>query len=273
MTIATFCREQLLASGPLPLDHLVARAVDAGVTRAKDPHASVLAVIRHREIELLDGHWVTPLWLLEGRCLTSSERPTSRTWWAGPDPDLELLAAELPAPSPTTLGTDLDPSRCYCVTVNDGEVQLSIIPTPDCGTREVAALAARIAALTPTPGYGEERRTGLRAVAQLMVDDPSTFRLPLPPLSLWVPGLVEDARRRAEEEDQMLEWHREDELRRRREVVLDDCTAIEVELAAARTGSSVREWISTAIDRALDEERRRGAASDAVVITLGDRWR
>lgn len=41
MTIASFCRDLLLASGPLPLDVLATKAAAAGVTTARDPAAAV----------------------------------------------------------------------------------------------------------------------------------------------------------------------------------------------------------------------------------------
>jgi hypothetical protein len=46
MTIATFCRDELLAHGPLTLDELTDRAVRAGVTRSTTPRSSVGSAIR-----------------------------------------------------------------------------------------------------------------------------------------------------------------------------------------------------------------------------------
>jgi hypothetical protein len=275
MTIASFCREQLLAHGPLSLDDLVTRAVDAGITRAQNPHASLLSVIRYREMQLLDDRWVTPWWLLEGRCLTAKYLPYARPWYSEFDADLGLMGTD----RPTALRTALvdDDTNVHCVRVNDGMLELSTIPTPDIGTLEVAALAERLNASTPQEDrYGEQGRTALRAVAQLMVDDPSTFRAPLPPLSTWVPALVEDAHRREEEARRMAEWHEDDERRRRRQVVLDDCTAIDVEIAAERAGMSIVDWLSDVIDRALVAEQPRRPEPRDVVISLGDRrqsWR
>jgi hypothetical protein len=272
MTIASFCREQLLANGPLSLDDLTARAVDAGVTRAKNPHASVATVLRYAEVELLDGRWVTGLWLLEGRCLTATSLPYPRRWYAELDADLGLLGDKVPTSDPA-LPVDLDGSTTVsCVRVIDGQVHVTRIPLPDTDTLEVVDLAKRLAAITPPDRYGEQRTGALRAVTQLLVDDPSAFRTPLPPLSTWVPALVEDARRRDEEARRMAEWHEEDESRRARQVVLDDCTAVEVQLAAERAFMSVQEWVLTAIDGALSTERPRSQEPDGVVISLGDRW-
>jgi hypothetical protein len=276
MTIATYCREQLLTHGPLSLDDLTDRAVEAGVTRAKNPHASVSSALR-QEIQLLDGRWVTPLWLLEGRCLTAASLPYAQPWYGEIDPDLGLLGDAIPSddaiPSydtPVTAGTD--DGTVLCVRVHDGQVTVTRIPCPSSDTPEVAALAERLAALTPRDRYGQRRAAARRALAQLVVDDPSAFSTPLPPVSSWVPALVEDARLRDEEARRMAEWHEQDERRRARQVVLDDCTAVEVQLAAERAFLSVREWVLAAIDRALSEERTASPGPSGLVISLGDRW-
>lgn len=272
MTIASFCRDQLLAHGPLSLDDLVTRAVPAGVTKALNPHASLLTVLRQHEIQLVDDRWVTALWLLEGRCLTARELPELWTYYSRHDPDLGLLV-DAPLLSLAHEAGPPGPGELFCLGIETGTFRISTIKAPDTDTLEVAALAERIQALTPQTGrYGDLRGPALRAVAQLMVDDPSTFRTPLPPLSTWVPALVEDARRRDEKERQMLEWHEAEERRRLSQVVLDDCTAIEVELAAARAGSSVRDWVLAAIDRALAAQPR-STGTDGVVIDLRERWR
>lgn len=266
MTIASFCREQLLGHGTLSLDELTDLAVNAGVTRARNPQLSVLAAIRPNEIELLDGRWTTALWLLEGRCLTATQLPYRTAWYVEIGADLGLLGSAL------TTSTDelLPDGHVYCVRVSTGGVAVSTISTP-AATPELAGLAERVAAITPLARYGDQRRTALRAVAQLMLDDPSSFREPLPPLSTWVPMLVEERRREDEEARRMAEWHEEDERRRRRQVVLDDCTAIEVELAAERAGLSVSDWVYGAISGALVAEPRRDPDPGQVVISLGDR--
>lgn len=272
MTIASFCREQLLANGPLSLDDLTSRAVDAGVTRAKNPHASVGSALRYGEVELRDGRWVTGLWLLEGRCLTAPSLPHPRPWYGEVHADLGLLGDNVPTRDPMVLADLDDSATVSCVRVLDGQVQVTRIPVPDSDTAEVADLAKRLTAITPQGRYGGQRTTALRAVAQLMVDDPAAFRTPLPPLSSWVPALVEDARRRDAEAREMAQWHEADERRRARQVVLDDCTAIEVQFAAERAFMSVREWVLNAIDRALVAEQPRSTQTDGVVISLGDRW-
>ncbi len=271
MTIATFCRDELLAHGPLTLDDLVARAVQAGVTKALNPHASLLPVLRQHEIQLVDDRWVTALWLLEGRCLTVRELPELWTYYSRQDADLGLLV-DAPMLQLAHEAGSLGPGQLYCLGIKAGTFQISTIEAPDTATLEVAALAERISALTPDTGrYGDLRAPGLRAVAQLMVDDPSTFRTPLPPLSRWVPALVEDDRRRAEKERRMLEWHEAEDRRRRSQVVLDERTAIEVELAAQRAGTSVRDWVLEAIDRAL-AARPRSTGTEGIVIDLRERW-
>jgi hypothetical protein len=272
MTISSFCHAQLLAHGPLSPDDLAVRAVDAGVTRARDPRQAVLNAARHQALELLDGRWVAPLWLLEGRCLTSAEPSPPSPWYGEVDADLGLLgSAALRTAHPFP---DLGPGQVLCARVCGGAVELSTIPAPGADTAvEVATLAERLGALTPQPRYGERGRAALRAVAQLMVDDLSCFRTPLPPLSTWVPALVEDAREREAQAERWEQWEWEQERRRRSQVVLDDCQAVEVELAAGRAGVPVNVWVTDALDRALAAAQLQEPGAGGVVISFGDRWR
>ena len=86
MTISSFCRDQLLAHGPLPLQTLADLAADAGKTTARDPAAAVRTALAYKEIQLADDRWATPLWLLEGRILTVHRLPIVDEW-AAPDVD------------------------------------------------------------------------------------------------------------------------------------------------------------------------------------------
>lgn len=98
MTISSFCRDLLLARGPLPLQALSDLAVAAGATSARDPVAAVRGVISSKEVQLADGRWATPLWLLEGRVLTVRRLPGPTAWTAGDlddDSDLLLDGADL----------------------------------------------------------------------------------------------------------------------------------------------------------------------------------
>lgn len=80
MTISSFCHDLLLSHGPLPVDVLAGRAVQAGVTQAQDPLASVRSALAYKEVLLGDGRWATPLWLLEGRMLTTAGQPMRDCW-------------------------------------------------------------------------------------------------------------------------------------------------------------------------------------------------
>ena len=84
MTISSFCRDQLLARGPLPVETLADLAAEAGVTTARDPAAAVRSALAYKEIQLADGRWASPLWLLEGRILTARRLPIDD---AGTDED------------------------------------------------------------------------------------------------------------------------------------------------------------------------------------------
>jgi hypothetical protein len=268
MTISSFCHAELLAHGPLSSAELVARAVAAGLTRARDPMAAVTSAIRYSELQLLDGRWVTPLRLLDGRCLTATTLPSRYTWYDEPDADLGLLGPAVRGllasrQEPLAAG----PGKVVCVRVCGGTAEVSTIPEP--AATDVAALAEQVEVLRPTSAYREEHRTALRAVAQLMVDDPTTFRTPLPPLSTWVPALVESARREAEEESMLRAW--EQEQCRRVQVVLDECQAFDVALAAERAGVPTHHWITEAIDKAIADQRSGDDGRERVVISLRDR--
>lgn len=98
MTISAFCRDQLLAQGPLGLETLAHLAADAGKTTVRNPACAVRSAISYKEVLLADGRWATPLWLLEGRILTARRLPLVEGWAdLGPgDEDDDLLAYEDP---------------------------------------------------------------------------------------------------------------------------------------------------------------------------------
>lgn len=54
-------------------------------------------------------------------------------------------------------------------------------------------------------------------------------------------------------------------------ILLDDCTAIEIRLAARRERVNVQDWVYAAIDRALAERRDRVSDSKSDVIKLEGR--
>lgn len=110
MSISSFCRDQLLARGPLPLQTLTELAVEAGTTTARDPAAAVRGAIGYKEVQLADGLWATPMWLLEGRILTVRRLPVDEDG-AGPDlddGDDALLDASLFQEGPDPAGTRAD---------------------------------------------------------------------------------------------------------------------------------------------------------------------
>lgn len=97
MTISTFCRDQLLAQGPLSLETLTDLAVDAGKTTAQHPVSAVRSAIAYKEVLLADGRWATPLWLLEGRILTARRLLLDEPWpeLAIDDERVDVLAEQL----------------------------------------------------------------------------------------------------------------------------------------------------------------------------------
>lgn len=108
MTISSFCRDLLLARGPLPLETLAERAAAAGATTARDPAAAVRSALAYREVQLSDRRWATPLWLLEGRILTARRLPIARDWaWDAVEDDEALLDPEALLDDPDLHDLDL----------------------------------------------------------------------------------------------------------------------------------------------------------------------
>lgn len=225
MTIATFCRDELLASGPLTLDELAARALRAGVTRSSDPRAAVRRAMQHRELELAGERWVTPLWLLEGRCLTTPALGI-REWTCDPrdtsEQDLGLLrlAVRL-APIPLAGGgylrsrnpwggwrssTRLPEPRAgelLCLRLRGGVLEPSVIPAAVTRTPDAARVGAALDAIVPSHRYGWRAGTAvLQRLAELVLADDALLRSPLPPLSECCALLAaERARQEALEEE------------------------------------------------------------------------
>ncbi|MCW2547386.1 MAG: hypothetical protein JWN96_1846, partial [Mycobacterium sp.] len=89
MTIASFCRDQLFEQGPLTIEELTERVVAAGLTRSRSPLSTVQSAITHVEVKLADGRWASPLWLLQGRWLTTTGFWGDQVDWY-PDPYDEI---------------------------------------------------------------------------------------------------------------------------------------------------------------------------------------
>lgn len=273
MTISSFCQQELLTHGPLTVDELTDRAVDAGVTRARNPKYAVHNEVRYRQVELLDGRWVTPLWLMEGRHLTTPRvRARSIGYYddvpGTTDHDLGLLKLPWQAPGLLKAAPLAGEGEVLCLSVRDGQPGWSVIPAPEHDAPEIAALVARLSSREHPCSrfYGDEATGALRVVAQLLLEDEELLRSPLAPLSQWVPALV----REVEREQEALRWHQRAEEAADSTVRLDPCQSIEVRLAAERAGLSTQEWVADAIDHALATGR---LPDDGVVVSLrADRW-
>lgn len=281
MTIATFCRDELLAHGPLTLDELGARASAAGVTRAADPASAVRTAMRGRELELRDGRWVSPLFLLEGRCLTTPVLPIM----GGDVPrdsseeDLELLhrAARL-GPIPLAGGGYLrqygyhrwwkctatlpEPGEdeLLCFRVDHGELAIStlsvseLVPLPST-VAEQLDLAAR----SRRSWYADTATAVATRLAELVLEDPQLLRTPAPPLSRAVSTLGEQAQEREMQRRREPDWLYED---RRRPLSyplhLSDEHAWKLDQLADDEQLLPYEWVERAIDlRYRDEHEPR----------------
>ena len=176
MTISAFCRSQLLEHGPLTLEVLTAGAVAAGKTRSRSPMSAVRSAIAHKELLLPDGRWATPLWLLEGRTLTTRRLPDEDVWDCGDEVDagerarhdLDLLqratrSGQVPLATGGALRTDLysdlwrapkdwphvqpGPGELLALRVQQGVLHVDVIrQTSDIDQRgtELAAEAGRL---------------------------------------------------------------------------------------------------------------------------------
>lgn len=298
MTIAAFCRDQLLAHGPLTLDELADRATQAGKTRSLNPRSSVASAIRSRELELADGRWVSPLWLLEGRCLTTPwfGRGKSEIWDADDyddwydEPrdtsrhDLALLhRAALLGPLPLAGGGTLlvqgwSPSlssttplpvpgrgELLCFRVVDGFVHVRVIEAGATRSPASDALAQQLDALPENGSWRHDLDLSVsRRLAELVVADPEVLHSPAPPLSTCVPAL---ARAVGQEHQARLEheyWMSCPSYTLR----FDLCTSLDLERLASEARCSTTEWLER---QALDAIRHGLAVSRAGVVNLANR--
>lgn len=226
MTIATFCRDELLAHGPLTLDELADRAASAGVTQALNPRGTVGSAIRQRELELSDGRWVTPLWLLEGRCLTTPALGIPE-WTCDPRDTsqydlglLELAASLVPIP---LVGGGMLRRRSYlggwkssvalpeprdgdllCFRVTGGALDVTVIPTALTDTVEAARLSKELNLIVEPRIYDYRWQPGTavnRRLAELIVADDTLLRTPVPPLSVGCDLLAKEVARIERERD------------------------------------------------------------------------
>lgn len=310
MTIASFCRD-LLASGPLPLDLLAARAAEAGVTTARDPAAAVRSALTYKEVLLADGRWATPLWLLEGRILTVRALPFADVWpdddWHLEDPevpdgsryDLALLDAAARSCSIPLAGggflhrssygvglrapkgwPTLRPGRAQLLglRVRDGVLHVELVPVDEALHRAGDRLAHELGPLDSPGRYWStadslvsEQLVG--ALWERMAADPGFLTSPVPPFSQCIPPLAAALERETE---------RRSLARRRWQPQLDlpaELHGVALE-ESARSGQLVDGWLSTFVTRRLrdleDElesllDERAWPDADGEVIPLQSR--
>jgi hypothetical protein len=232
MTISAFCRSQLLEHGPLTLEVLTAGAVAAGKTRSRSPMSTVRSAIAHKELLLPDGRWATPLWLLEGRTLTTRGLAHEDAWDGDVDEvdtgerashDLDLLqratrSGQVPLATGGALKADLysqmwrapkdwphvqpGPGELLALRVQQGVLHVDVIrQTCDIDQRgtELAADAGRLDRRRRDCWGGDVAQISGNLTDQLvarLVTDPEFLRDPLPPLSECIPPLDNALRRR-----------------------------------------------------------------------------
>jgi hypothetical protein len=225
MTIASFCRDELLAHGPLTLDELTTRAVAAEVTRSANPTSSVRQAIQYGELELADGRWATPLQLLEGRCLTTPS--LAGDYWGGDEistSDLDLALLRLAVrdrPIPVAGGgklaaeryggswdvpdsfPDPAPGELLCLRVEAGGLTVTTVALDETESPAARRFVVALNRAVPRSSSWRDRSTS-EAIADLLATDEAYLREPAPPLSWCCDALREEvssreARRRAQE--------------------------------------------------------------------------
>lgn len=280
MTIATFCRSLLLEHGPLTTADLAVRAVAAGKTRSQQPEAAVKSAISRTEVLLPDGRWATPMWLLEGRVLTT--RRLGRDSWFSDGPDVPadldqhdfalLYRALAGGPIPLADGgllrsnsyaaswkapadwPSVSPGRgeLLGLRVCDGLLHAEVVArTPELRRRGID-FSETMPILTRAQRYGwrDEVTRVSEAVTEMlvsrMVEEPLLLRAPLPPLTECIPALHQALRERAvrrREEDR--HWRISLDLPAGQQWI-----AVE---EAQRDGMVVDAWLSTFVSQALFE--------------------
>lgn len=280
MTIFQFCRDQLVTDGPLSLAELTRRAVDAGVTRSRPPHSSVRTALAYRAIQLPDQRWASPLWLLEGRVLTTrsfgqSPQYDEDGYHEGPADevyDLGLLIKavkdhDLPLSTGGVLrcepyGSDwrfpkewrpVRPGRFQLLGLRIVRGVLHVEPvdhSPELQQRGPALglAVARLDDHLSRRFYGSHvQRLHQSLEAQLWIrlaTDPAFLTEPVPPFSECVPALEEAlAVLRAEQQRQRDCWHAELELPR--------SVLWIAQREAQRDGFEMKEWLEQLVASTL----------------------
>ena len=272
MSIASFCRDELLAYGPLTADDLGERAAAAGVTRAASPRNAVLSAMRGREVELSDGRWVSPLYVLEGRCLTTPLLPlmTSDVPHDSNEEDLALLhrAARL-RPIPLVGGgylrhygynrwwkssarlPEAASDELLCLRVTNGELAISTVHDSELATPDRAVVGKLDDATGPRRNWYDDATTAVvTRLAELILADPSLMRQPGPPLSRQVGALRRVVERREEQRLRSRCWLPEDSWQFQGLTLhLSDDHALRLDRLAALDGLLPYEWVERQIDR------------------------
>lgn len=212
MTIHAFCHEQLLTCGPLTLETLTDLAVAAKVTRSATPLASVRESLRDRAVPMPDGRLATPLWLLEGRVLTT--RAHALNGCGDGTYDVGVLAQALrTAPLALAAGGELRAPYLWGggwrapkgwpgvvpgdgdllgLRILDGAVQVELVHDDDALQQRGQALAAALEDAQLDLFQGSPVAVSLALTEALwarLATDPGLLTEPVPPLSECIPAL------------------------------------------------------------------------------------
>lgn len=214
LAFAAAAADLLLDHGPLPLEDLHALALTRGLTRAKSPASLRQYLDGDRYVRRPDGRYDTAERLLRGQVFTTRPRPGERAGVLWTYRDLDALAALRAVPLSTggelrrgegpveswtgaagwlpetgeLLGLRWDGRAVHVFVVDD-------VPAGDSDVvRDVREVLGRHARAEHRHGWASVPRTSLtRTVLSALVEDPTLFTRPLPPLRELLP-LPEDLR-------------------------------------------------------------------------------
>jgi len=215
MTIHAFCHEQLMTHGPLTLEALTDLAVAAGVTHSGTPHVSVRKSLRGRAVPMPDGRLATPLWLLEGRVLTThAVGENGFSYNADGASDVALLTPALrTGPVPLASGGELRAPSSWGygwrapkgwpgvapgdgellgLRIRDGALHVELVREDDALQQRGQALAAALEDAQLDLFLGDPAAVSRRLTEALwasLATDPGLLTEPVPPLSECIPAL------------------------------------------------------------------------------------
>lgn len=215
MTLASAAADLLLAHGPLTLAELHELAVAQGLTKAKTPSAMRSAFSGEQFVARPDGRFDTAARILRGQVFTTRTKPNDDgvLWtyrdldglmvlprlWLATGGELTRGAGDVECwTGPPSWWPETTPSQLIGLRWNGEALDVTAVDEAPAGDSDVVRAArevlARHARSQHRYGWSSVPRTSLTTtVLSALVEDPSLFTAPLPPLRELLP-LPEDLR-------------------------------------------------------------------------------